>query len=73
MRNLETLVNRERFPDFLAMTSKAHSLGLTAGWYLNNCICADHCGNGKDHDDPDGKCYEGDAATLLAYDFDSAL
>jgi len=25
-----------------AMTDHAHSLGLTAGWYGNNCICAEH-------------------------------
>lgn len=32
-------INRDRFPNFLEMTDYAHSLGLTAGWYLNNCIC----------------------------------
>ena len=29
------IVNAGRFPDMLAMTNKAHGLGLTAGWYLN--------------------------------------
>lgn len=29
------IVNAGRFPDMLAMTNKAHKLGLTAGWYLN--------------------------------------
>mmetsp|Transcript_65527 Transcript_65527/g.189925 ORF Transcript_65527/g.189925 Transcript_65527/m.189925 type:complete len:416 (+) Transcript_65527:116-1363(+) len=33
------VVNTTRFPDMAAMTAKAHSLGLTAGWYHNNCIC----------------------------------
>ena len=29
------IVNAGRFPDMLAMTNKAHGLGLTAGWYMN--------------------------------------
>ena len=68
------LVNADRFPDFIAMTTKAHSLGLTSGWYLNNCICSDHCGSKKwspDKPDEKTKCYAGDAAALLAYGFDS--
>jgi hypothetical protein len=32
------LVNPARFPDFINMTTYAHSLGLTAGWYGNNCM-----------------------------------
>jgi hypothetical protein len=32
------MVNTDRFPDFIAMTSYAHSKGLTAGWYGNNCM-----------------------------------
>merc|ERR1719454_1886076 len=35
-------VNLTRFPDMAAMTAKARSLGLKAGWYENNCHCADH-------------------------------
>ena len=65
------IVNEERFPDFKAMTTKAHSLGLTAGWYLNNCICEDHCGDGKDRKETDTKCYNGDAAALIEFGFDS--
>ena len=53
------------------MTSHAHSLGLTAGWYLNNCICKDHCGNAKDHGETDPKCYQGDVAALIEFGFDS--
>ena len=26
------VVNKERFPDFIAMTDHAHKLGLTSGW-----------------------------------------
>jgi len=68
------LVNAKRFPDFVAMTSKAHSLGLTSGWYLNNCICADHCGSkhwSPEEPDAKTKCYAGDAAALLEFGFDS--
>ena len=43
----EPQINYERFPDFKAMVDYAHGLGLTAGWYGNNCICKDHCGNGE--------------------------
>ena len=35
------LVNTDRFPDMAAMTAHAHKLGLTAGWYGNNCICSE--------------------------------
>lgn len=35
------IVNHDRFPDMAAMTAHAHKLGLTAGWYGNNCICAE--------------------------------
>lgn len=62
-RSLFPVVNRERFWDFEKMTRKAHDLGLTAGWYLNNCICSDTCG--------DEDCYRGDAAALFEFGFDS--
>ena len=65
------IVNPDRFPDFIHMTSHAHSLGLTAGWYLNNCICSDHCGNKKDHGETEPKCYQGDVAALIEFGFDS--
>jgi len=35
------LVNTHRFPNISNMTRTAHSLNLTAGWYLNNCICSE--------------------------------
>ena len=41
--NGNPIVNTTRFPSFNKMTDYAHSLGLTAGWYGNNCICRDHC------------------------------
>jgi alpha-galactosidase len=57
------VVNTNLFPDFKAMTDYAHSLKLTAGWYLNNCICKDHCS--------DLKCYQGDVLALRKYGFDA--
>mmetsp|Transcript_14396 Transcript_14396/g.46951 ORF Transcript_14396/g.46951 Transcript_14396/m.46951 type:complete len:415 (-) Transcript_14396:1834-3078(-) len=57
----EPVVDEDRFPDLRNMTSFARSLGLRSGWYLNNCICRDHC-----------EIYEGDAAALLKYGFESA-
>lgn len=37
------IVNSDRFPSMENMTEHAKSLGLTAGWYSNNCACNDHC------------------------------
>jgi len=56
------VINRSRFPDFEAMTAHAHAKGLTAGWYLNNCICSDHCKSTK--------CYHGDVVALTEFGFD---
>mmetsp|Transcript_2696 Transcript_2696/g.4600 ORF Transcript_2696/g.4600 Transcript_2696/m.4600 type:complete len:432 (-) Transcript_2696:53-1348(-) len=56
------LVNAERFPNMSAMTAHAHSLGLTAGWYGNNCICRE----GKAVDE----MYAGDVKALTAFGFD---
>lgn len=56
-------MNPARFPDFQNMTNYAHSLGLTAGWYGNNCICSDHCSTPE--------CYQGDVDATLDYGFDS--
>ncbi len=57
------LVNPARFPDFISMTTYAHNLNLTAGWYGNNCICSDHCS--------DDTCYLGDVDATLSFGFDS--
>ena len=61
--NGRPVVNQQRFPDFIAMTTYAHSLGLTSGWYGNNCICSDHCS--------DETCYQGDVDAVMDYGFDS--
>jgi len=57
------LVNKNRFPDLYVMTSHAHSLGLTAGWYGNNCICAEK-------NTSDIKYYQGDVNALVGFGFD---
>merc|ERR1719408_598447 len=57
------IINYDRFPDFKNMTDHAHKLGLTAGWYGNNCICSDHSSGDK-------KFYVGDAKALRAFGFD---
>jgi len=57
------MVNTERFPDMINLTSYAHSLGLTAGWYHNNCICSDHCS--------DPNCYLGDVTAIIEFGWDS--
>ena len=46
------VVNQDRFPDFIAMTGYAHSLNLTAGWYVllsvpvRVCMCVCEWGRG---------------------------
>jgi alpha-galactosidase len=37
--NGNPIVDLDRFPNLTAMTTHAHSLGLSAGWYANNCNC----------------------------------
>jgi len=58
------IINTDTFPNMKDMTDHAHGLGLTAGWYGNNCICSD----GKIGDK---KFYEGDMKAFRAFGFDS--
>jgi len=58
------IVNTQRFPDFNQMTDHAHGLGLTSGWYGNNCICGEHATSDK-------KFYVGDVNALRKFGFDS--
>ena len=61
--NGRPVVNTTRFPDFIAMTNLAHALGLTAGWYGNNCFCHEEtCG---------AECVQGDVDALVDYGFDN--
>ena len=57
------VVDTTKFPDMKKMTDVAHALGLTAGWYGNNCRCGDHCATVD--------CFAGDVNATLAYGFDS--
>jgi len=57
------VINTDTFPDMKKMTDHAHKLGLSAGWYGNNCICSDQKSG-------DRKFYEGDAKALIDFGFD---
>lgn len=56
------IVNKSIFPDFKALTDYAHARNLTAGWYGNNCYCADSSSAVVN--------FEGDVAALIEYGFD---
>ncbi len=56
-------VDTTRFPNLGAMVAHAHSLNLTAGFYSNNCRCADHC--------TDVLCFAADVNAILRWGFDS--
>lgn len=60
--NGNPVVNTARFPNLKNMTAHAHTLGLKAGFYYNNCICKDDCS--------DESCYKGDVNALISYGFD---
>ena len=36
------LVNLKTFPNISALPAYAHSKNITASFYMNNCICAEH-------------------------------
>ena len=40
--NGDPIVDTKKFPSLSAMVDKAHSLGLHAGFYMNNCGCNEH-------------------------------
>ena len=61
------LVNTQRFPSLSNMTAHARALGLTAGWYANNCCCHDECRTLEECE----LQIRGDVAALLDYHFDS--
>ena len=72
-------VDKVRFPDMKAMTTKAHSLGLRAGWYMGNYQCSganNQCNNGgrrgvncSGWDMP--RLVEGSVKAVVDYGFDS--
>jgi alpha-galactosidase len=64
------IVDTSKFPSMKAMTAKATSLGITPGWYANNCDCKETrpaCAftNGT------ATCFAGDVAATLAFGFRS--
>eukprot|EP01052_Picozoa_sp_SAG31_P016488 SAG31_NODE_1094_length_9945_cov_3.834349_8_plen_336_part_00 len=64
------IVDTAKFPDMKAMTQKARSIGITPGWYVNNCMCKETrpaCAvvNGSD------TCFDGDVAATLDFGFRS--
>uniref|UniRef100_A0A7S1TPY1 Alpha-galactosidase n=2 Tax=Phaeomonas parva TaxID=124430 RepID=A0A7S1TPY1_9STRA len=65
---LTNAIDKTRFPDMKAMTDYAHSLGLRAGFYLNNCLCAERP---LPHEHQEDAHYLGDALDVVRYGFDS--
>ena len=68
----DPVVDTRKFPDLPRLTSLAHAIGLTAGWYGNACGCAaqpypqccsDHCDTIE--------CFAGDVNATLSLGFDS--
>ena len=57
------VVDTTKFPNMTGMTSYAHSLNLTAGFYSNNCACSDHC--------TDVACFAADVNAILSWGFDA--
>lgn len=62
------LVKAAAFPDLAAMAAKAHSLGLTAGFYMNSCGCSEN-----QFTDPAmiDKIYTRSVAAFVRWGFDS--
>ncbi len=56
------VVDTTRFPNMSALPATAHSLGLRAGFYGNNCDCADHC--------TDLACFVGDVNAIIGWGFE---
>ena len=64
------IVDTAKFPSMKSMTAKASSLGITPGFYINNCMCKETrpaCASvsGKD------TCFEGDVEATLELGFRS--
>jgi alpha-galactosidase len=55
-------VDAATFPSLGDMVRRIHALNLSAGFYLNNCICSDRCNASL--------CFEGDVRLLRAAGFD---
>ena len=58
-----------QFPDPRSMTQLATSLGISAGWYANNCHCADHSATCKA--ERGAECTRGDVDAVVGLGFRS--
>jgi alpha-galactosidase len=56
------IVMLDRFPNMTNMTTHAHSLGLTMGWYGNNCMSPEKLAPPE--------MYQGDVKALVKFGFD---
>lgn len=64
------IVDTAKFPNMSAMTANARSLGITPGWYVNNCMCKETrpaCALVNSTD----SCFDGDVQATLEYGFGS--
>lgn len=64
------LVNLDTFPSLKNMTDYAHSVGLTAGWYGNNCICKENY-IAKNETEALDAHYQGDVDATVDFGFDA--
>ena len=53
--------NTAKFPNMSAMSARAKALGLSPGWYGNNCYCRDMYCQGAE------RCFEGDVKATLEW------
>jgi hypothetical protein len=60
------LVDEAKFPSLASMVAHAHAIGVKAGWYLNNCICAENGFDGPMADTVIRRSVQ----TLMEYGFD---
>lgn len=66
-------IDTGRFPDMKGMVDYGHSLGITVGWYVGNCLCqenASHAGLPPGITYPPGGFLQYEMAQLKEYGFD---
>ena len=66
------IVDTSKFPNMKSMTAKARSLGLIAGWYVNNCMCKEtrpSCA--FDINATENTCFAGDVKATIDFGFGS--
>ena len=68
--NGRPVVDTRRFPDMKSMVQRIHELGLKAGWYLNNCMCAETISNGARFAD-EHAIVRSEVDAIVGYKFDS--